>query len=56
MTQRGYLCLYCGRIRAESMFDVGNDQCHECIREGRSERIWDEANDGDGYVGRDSDE
>lgn len=48
--RRFYLCLTCGRLKAEHLFEEGDCTCNDCYQEGRGELVWRPASDGDGYV------
>ena len=47
---RFYLCVTCGRLRREDMFEDGDCTCELCHEEGNTEVRWSEADDGDGFV------
>lgn len=47
---RFYLCVTCGRLKAEELFEENDCTCQDCYRDGRSDVNWHEADDGYGYV------
>lgn len=48
--KRNYLCMACGRLKNENVFEEGRTICNDCIKEGRTTDRFREAPDGYGYV------
>lgn len=49
-TDRFHVCVTCGRIKHEDLFEDGDCTCDDCYRKGRSDVNWREGDDGDGFV------
>lgn len=47
---RYHVCVTCGRLKHEELFDKGDCTCKHCYEDGRSEINYREAPDGDGFV------
>lgn len=45
-----HLCVTCGRLKTEDMFEEGDCTCQDCYREGRTEVNYVENPDGEGWV------
>lgn len=48
--RRFYLCVTCGRLKADELFKQGECTCDDCQAEGRSNVRFRKAEDGDGWV------
>ena len=47
---RYLLCMSCGCLKHELMFEVGDCTCKDCYAQNRPEVRYKEASDGEGYV------
>ncbi len=47
---RYYVCVTCGHLKHEDLFESGDCTCMDCYDRGSSSVNWHEAKDGDGYV------